>query len=80
MHNPPPPDLVNCGKSSSTSDLNFAVMGQVYDGSGSISDFDEELSTLRDYDTGIMGWTQWDYLMDYQNAGTPVVYESVEEW
>ncbi|CAB1118839.1 unnamed protein product [Ectocarpus sp. CCAP 1310/34] len=65
---------------SSTSDLNFAVMGQVYDGSGSISDFDEELSTLRDYDTGIMGWTQWDYLMDYQNAGKPVVYESVEEW
>ena len=67
-------------RSSNAADVKLVHMGIVWDENDELG-LDNDLTNPRDLDTGIMGWTQWSYLMDHQFDGQPAYYkEGEEEW
>lgn len=64
--------------SESADTLHFLQMTPVFDDENSL-DLDDGLASTRDFDTGIMGWTLFSYLMEHQLAGEPVYYSGGEE-
>lgn len=55
-------------------------MSPIFDDENSLN-IDDGLASARDDVTGIMGWTQWSYLMEHQVAGEPAYYAGGEaEW
>lgn len=58
--------------------LEWLHMSPIFDDEHSL-DIDDKLANARDSETGIMGWTQWEYLMEHQVEGGPAIYEGGEE-
>lgn len=53
-------------------------MTPVFDDENSL-DVDDGFASARDFETGIMSWTLFSYLMENQLAGEPVYYSGGEE-
>ena len=72
--------LVNSVLRVDPTGLSFVQMSPVFDADSSI-DIDDAFASKRDDVTGIMGWTQFSYLMEHQIEGGPAYYaRGEEEW